>query len=233
FFLIALFFIYQDFIVQSNAFRTSPNYILEAAHLDHAMPTLQHAETIAVTTPDEDEDSDGAMERPSCPVPNLPVPANLKIVAGESRGFWSLEQWKEATKNRIDSEGVHILEDGNFVYAVPGLPGYIESSPEESNVVQLRSCKVPNNRSNDAAGEHLQNHSPEGNGSLLPDSSHDSFSKRVRFSGDPILIFSTYSTSEYDRRNDEVDPLAASAEYELEKHLEEMDLFNVDLQKSK
>ncbi|TGZ58945.1 hypothetical protein CRM22_009356 [Opisthorchis felineus] len=202
----------QDFIVQSNAFRTSPNYMLEAAHLDHAMPTLQHAETIAVTTPDEDDDSDGVMERPTCPVPNLPVPASLKVVA-------------------VDPEGVHILEDGNFVYAVPGLPGYMDSYPAESDVVQLRSCKVPNHP-NDAAGKHPQNSSPEDNGSLLPDSSHDSFNKRVRFSGDPILIFSTYSTSEYDRRNDEVDPLAASAEYELEKHLEEMDLFNVDLQKS-
>ncbi|KAF6772915.1 hypothetical protein AHF37_08365, partial [Paragonimus kellicotti] len=44
-------------------------------------------------------------------------------------------------------------------------------------------------------------------------------------------IYSTHSTLEYNRRNDEIDPLAASAEYELEKHLEEMELINVDLQK--
>ncbi|KAA3679934.1 neurabin [Paragonimus westermani] len=44
-------------------------------------------------------------------------------------------------------------------------------------------------------------------------------------------IYSTHSTLEYNRRNDEIDPLAASAEYELEKHLEEMEMVNVDLQK--
>ncbi|XP_037692641.1 neurabin-1 isoform X12 [Choloepus didactylus] len=65
----------------------------------------------------------------------------------------------------------------------------------------------------------------------LPEEEDIPANRKIKFSSAPIKVFNTYSNEDYDRRNDEVDPVAASAEYELEKRVEKLELFPVELEK--
>ncbi|XP_041867952.1 neurabin-1 isoform X2 [Melanotaenia boesemani] len=67
----------------------------------------------------------------------------------------------------------------------------------------------------------------------LPDENKEDIppKRTIRFSTAPITVFNTYSNEDYDRRNEEVDPVASSAEYELEKRVEKLELFPVELEK--
>uniref|UniRef100_A0A1A8GYS3 Neurabin-1 n=1 Tax=Nothobranchius korthausae TaxID=1143690 RepID=A0A1A8GYS3_9TELE len=64
------------------------------------------------------------------------------------------------------------------------------------------------------------------------DSQDEEAAKRsVRFSTAPIRVYSMYSNAEYDRHNEDIDPVSASAEFELEKRVERMDVLPVEIEK--
>ena len=55
---------------------------------------------------------------------------------------------------------------------------------------------------------------------------------RLKFSQDPIKVQLTYAYEDYERRGEGIDPLAATAQYELEKRIEKMDTFEVKFSKN-
>lgn len=45
-------------------------------------------------------------------------------------------------------------------------------------------------------------------------------------------MYCTYSNTEYERHNEDIDPVSASAEFELEKRVERMEVIPVEIEKS-
>ncbi|KAF7222756.1 neurabin-1 isoform X2 [Nothobranchius furzeri] len=67
--------------------------------------------------------------------------------------------------------------------------------------------------------------------SELDSQDEEAAKRRVRFSTAPIRVYSMYSNAEYDRHNEDIDPVSASAEFELEKRVERMDVLPVEIEK--
>ncbi|KAH8851559.1 Neurabin-1 [Schistosoma japonicum] len=237
----------QDFVLRPDAFHMSSFPEIDCKDSINGLSVLQHAEPVAVNTADDDDglggkidDTENSFEivigSTQCntsfsPLITLPVPKGLNVVA-------------------VDDDGVHIFEDGNFLYALPGLndkysddsdfydsredvtnvsdliPSYTgervnEDVDDKTNIDKILSVSSSSNSSKSTIASKLANKRSGSSDSLVKQ-------PRVRFSSEPILVFSTHSTTDYNRRNEEIDPLSASAEYELEKHLEDMDLFEID-----
>ncbi|MBN3273640.1 NEB2 protein, partial [Polyodon spathula] len=114
---------------------------------------------------------------------------------------------------------------------IPGLPPE-EDEPPPSR--KIRFSTGPIKEANDASLKMAacmtwvirNRYSRTSSDGILPNSSNTFFPVQLIWT-----VFTTYCNEDYDRRNDDVDPMAASAEYELEKRVERLDLFPVELEK--
>ncbi|XP_035168969.1 neurabin-2-like isoform X2 [Oxyura jamaicensis] len=134
-------------------------------------------------------------------------------------------------------------------YAEEGVKGeradegdlYDESKKEDFSEADLVDISAYSGLGEDSGGSGLDEdeeadglYEPESSCVEIPGLSEEEEpvpNRKIQFSTAPIQVFSTYSNEDYDRRNEDVDPMAASAEYELEKRVERLDLFPVELEK--
>ncbi|XP_027878263.1 neurabin-2-like [Xiphophorus couchianus] len=133
-------------------------------------------------------------------------------------------EWREAEEDENDEDGSRREDysEGDLVE----ISAYSGIGEEDSGGSQL---------DDEDDEEDEEAYQPESSCSEMPGLPEEEEapppSRKICFSTDPIKVFTTYSNEDYDRRNDDVDPMAASAEYELEKRVEKLDLFPVELEK--
>nr|XP_014332006.1 PREDICTED: neurabin-2 [Bos mutus] len=143
---------------------------------------------------------------------------------GEDSGGSALEEDDEE-----EEEGEPPYEPESGCVEIPGLSEEEDPAPSEPpSPPPRRPCHVravapasPASRLWQAESALSPSPLPR---SYLPEGGVGDFQLFVR-------VFSTYSNEDYDRRNEDVDPMAASAEYELEKRVERLELFPVELEK--
>ncbi|XP_050183759.1 neurabin-2 [Myiozetetes cayanensis] len=147
-----------------------------------------------------------------------------------------------ATTPRLDgSTGVAAGEEGVKGERVEEGDGYEEAKKEDFSEADLVDISAYSGLGDDSGGSGLEEeeeaeglYEPESGCVEIPGLSEEEEpipNRKIQFSTAPIQVFSTYSNEDYDRRNEDVDPMAASAEYELEKRVERLDLFPVELEK--
>nr|XP_013798779.1 PREDICTED: neurabin-2 [Apteryx mantelli mantelli] len=150
---------------------------------------------------------------------------------GPSKGSRHLEGGEEAAYPEEAGKGER-ADEGDL---------YDESKKEDFSEADLVDISAYSGLGEDSGGSGLDEdeeadglYEPESSCVEIPGLSEEEEpvpNRKIQFSTAPIQVFSTYSNEDYDRRNEDVDPMAASAEYELEKRVERLDLFPVELEK--
>uniref|UniRef100_A0A8B9SRU9 PDZ domain-containing protein n=1 Tax=Anas platyrhynchos TaxID=8839 RepID=A0A8B9SRU9_ANAPL len=197
------------------------------AEKDGSVPRVQEVCKIKPVEVEESGESEAEVEAGE----PVPVPEPAKGAEGPAPPEPRLEGGEEPPYAEEGVKGER-ADEGEL---------YDESKKEDFSEADLVDISAYSGLGEDSGGSGLDEdeeadglYEPESSCVEIPGLSEEEEpvpNRKIQFSTAPIQVFSTYSNEDYDRRNEDVDPMAASAEYELEKRVERLDLFPVELEK--
>ncbi|NXI67242.1 NEB2 protein, partial [Anseranas semipalmata] len=197
------------------------------AEKDGSIPRVQEVCKIKPVEVEESGESEAEVEAGE----PVPVPEPAKGAEGPAPPEPRLEGGEEPPYAEEGGKGER-ADEGDL---------YDESKKEDFSEADLVDISAYSGLGEDSGGSGLDEdeeadglYEPESSCVEIPGLSEEEEpvpNRKIQFSTAPIQVFSTYSNEDYDRRNEDVDPMAASAEYELEKRVERLDLFPVELEK--
>ncbi|KAM9789699.1 uncharacterized protein ACB057_012358 [Neosynchiropus ocellatus] len=150
-------------------------------------------------------------------------PEDVKTMGGDGSLNQEDRVMRVEDKNIVSGAKLADMEGEYVDCCLDGTKGKNDQAGDLSEITKESSLLPP--------GNHLMYEEIPGLPKIADPEDGKARSRMVWFSSAPIKVFSTYSNADYDRHNEDIDPVSASAEYELEKRVDRMDVFPVEIEK--